>query len=68
LPSNQVWDLAKGRICGPARHGQEPGCHAWSFDGEKAMFRIYDWSFSGLAEIVVAGLVAFTLLAVIIGL
>jgi hypothetical protein len=30
------------------------------------MFRIYDWSFSSLAEPVVAGLLAFTMLAFIL--
>jgi len=32
-----------------------------------AMFRIYEWNFSSLAEPVVAGLLAFTLAIVVLG-
>lgn len=32
------------------------------------MFRIYDWSFSSLAEPVVAALLALTLVLVVVGL
>ncbi len=32
------------------------------------MFRVYDWSFSSLAEPVVAALLAFTIFAVVLGI